>query len=356
MATSGVIGTFAFDVDEIIAMAVRACGLAPSELTPDQALYASSSLELLLKSLPNDGFERWLQDSVLIGLIPNVVRYELPPGAVEVVNCMYRQASLPTGGVAISSPGGIAANAFDADLATVCTQSGPNGYIEYNYTTTNNSPALSYVGINTFGTHTYSLVWEYSLDGVTWQTSFASTPATVYTDNIWTYYQINNRVQALAYRVRETAGGTLSVRGLYFGANPSDITMGRMNRDDYQSMTQKSSTANDPISYYVQEEVNTLALYVWPQPNYAFDQLLIYYYRQPQDVGELINTLELPFRWHDAIIMTLAARLALYLPNISEDRITRLEQKASGLMNMVNQTDYDRSPVRVYYNNRSYQL
>ena len=54
--------------------------------------------------------------------------------------------------------------------------------------------------------------------------------------------------------------------------------------------------------------------------------------------------------------MTLAARLALYLPNITEERITRLEQKAGSIMDLVNQTDYDRSPVRVYYNNRNYQL
>ena len=355
MTTSGVTGQFNLTADSVIDMAFRQCNVSPSEKTPDQQLYAQSALELILKSLPNDGYERWAQQTTVIGLLPYVQTYYLPNGALEVIKVVQRQTQWPyTTGAALASSGN-AANAFDSSLATACIQSAPNGYIGYNFGSGNASSTV-YWGVNSFGTFTYSLLLEYSNDGILWYTADnqADTP-TSYTDGQWVFYEIQFPVSAQYYRIRETGGSTLSMRSVFFGINPVDTTIGRFNRDSYETYpTKYSTTSGIPIQFKVNEEPTGLYLQVWPVPTTGFYQLHVLYYTQPQDVGVLQNNLDIPYRWQKAVISQLAYELAKYLPNIPPQTLGNLRQDAMLLMSQVNAADQDRSNVRFYVDMRSY--
>lgn len=358
MATSGVEGTFQLSVLDLITMSVNLLSVPASQLSADQLRFAQNSLELILKSLPNDGYDRYLTTSTLVGLVPNVVQYNLPTGAQEVIKVAWRQGQInPTTTVYSSSNGGTPANCFTGNLTPGCIQNASNGNISANWGSGVQN-AINYVGFNALGTHTYSLVWEYSNDGVIWFTNYTA-PSATYTDNTWVYYQLTTPVAAQYYRVRETAGATLSIRQLYFGYDQQDVVIGRINRDDYFSQSQKNdaSSGNEIVNFYVQEDITTLTLFTWPAIlNSNINTMLVYYYRQPQDVGSLTNTLEIPFRWYDGIVWNLASRMALYLPKVSPELLQFVTQRADLMMNKVTQSDFDRSPVRLILATNSYKI
>lgn len=344
---------------DIITLSANLLSVPASELSADQLRFAMYSLELILKSLPNDGYDRYLTTSTLVGLVPNVVQYNLPLGAVEVIKVAWRQGQVnPTTTIYASDAGGDAANCFTGNLTPGCVQTSINGSISANWGSgiTN---AINYVGINTLGSYTLSCVFEYSNDGVIWFTAFTPPLETAYQDNTWVYYQLTYPVAAQYFRIRATGGGELSIRQLYFGYDQEDVIIGRINRDDYFSQSQKNdaSSGDEIVNFYVQEDTTTLTLYVWPPlMNSNINTMLVYYYRQPQDVGSLTDTLEIPFRWHDSIIWNLASRLALYLPKIPPQFVQFITQRADLMMNKVTQSDFDRSPVRLILSTNSFKI
>jgi hypothetical protein len=49
--------------------------------------------------------------------------------------------------------------------------------------------------------------------------------------------------------------------------------------------------------------------------------MTVWYSRQIMDVGALTDELEIPQRWYEAIVMNLAHRLSLELPQVPMDRV-----------------------------------
>jgi len=344
MATSGVTGQLNITADQAIDMALRQCRFNPSEKTSDINLYAVTSLELILKALPNDGYDRWLQATTIIGLLPNVTRYKLPSGAADAINVSRRNCQWPyTTGSASSSSGGLADNAFDNSLDTACIQTIPNGNISYNFGV-GYDQTVFYAGISSFGTYTYTLSFEYSLDGITC-VSLYNAPAASYVDKEWTFYTITRPVTAQYFRVRETGGATLSVRSVFFGYGMEDTLMGRINRDNRAALPDKAELSTQPVQYYVSVESSGVYLELWPVPSDPFAQLYVMYYTQPQDIGAVINTLDIPARWQKGVITNLAYELGKYLPNVTEETMMRLERDYTQQIEKASVTDNDKSRV-----------
>lgn len=132
----------------------------------------------------------------------------------------------PLGGTAATSNGGTAANAFDGDLTTWCTQVATNGNISYDFGDGCHK-TITKVGINSHGSNTYDLIFEYSNDtGATvtnWTTAYDAPIATVYADGVDVFYTLVTPITARAWRVREQNGGTLDLREVYFEAMGSII-------------------------------------------------------------------------------------------------------------------------------------
>lgn len=341
MAYSGTVSETVVEVQDLIDHAARRCGKLAEELTSEQQLAARRSLYFALSSLINIGIQYWAIDSVVIGLKPDKFVYDMPLGSVDVLNALYRWMQRPSGNYSGSS--GNIADAFDSNVDTICTQSSPNGYLAVDYGT-DNATYIGSIGVLPGATASMHVVFEYSTDGITWSTLYD--PGTVaWVDNEWLWYNLEVGQTVQYYRMRATGGGTIVVRELYFGNNSTEITMARLNRDDYTNLPNKNFTANQPYQFWVNRAIPRPQIYLWPTPSDPFYQMTIWYSRQIMDVGSLTDELEVPQRWLEATVMILAHRMSLELPNVPLDRVLYLEKMADRYLNEAEQEERDKSPI-----------
>jgi hypothetical protein len=348
MAYSGTVGTTVINVQTFIDHGARRAGKLAEELTSEQVLSARESLFYVLSNLINQGINYWAIEKVVYGLNPAQYIYDLPIGGNDVLNALYRRMTRPTGSYG-SSAGGNAANAFDADTATYCLQTSANGNISINYGAT--TPYyIGSVGIMPYVAGGGSQVWNYviesSPDGATWTTLYTGTAVTV-TNSQWIWTDIDPGSNVPYYRLRATGGTTLGVRELYFGENSTEITMARLNRDDYTNLPNKNFTANQPFQYWFNRTIPQAQINLWPVPQDSFYQMVIWYSRQIMDLGDLTNELEIPQRWYLAIQCMLAHQMSQELPGVDVARIQYLEAQAEKYFQMAEQEERDKSPI--YY-------
>ena len=342
MAYSGTVGTTVIDVQTLIDHGARRCGKLAEELTSEQVLSARQSLYFLLSNLINIGIQYWAVEKKVFGLQPDKYIYELPLGANDALNVLYRQMERPTGSYATSA-GGNVENAFDGDVYTICTQTSVNGNISVDYGA-DNATYIGSIGVLPGASGTFNVVFEYSYDGITWSTLYAP-GETVWVNNEWLWYDITAGATAQYYRIRETGGNTLSLRELYFGNNSREITMARLNRDDYTNLPNKNFTANQPYQFWFDRTIPRPSIYLWPVPNDPFIQMTVWYSRQIMDVGALTGEIEVPQRWYEATVMMLSHRMALELPGVDLPRIQYLEQQADKYLLQAEMEERDRGPI-----------
>jgi len=346
MSYSGTFGTTVISVQTLIDHGARRCGKLAEELTDEQVLSAKESLFFLLSHLPNIGIQYWAINKLVIGLNANQYIYTLPSGAVDALNVLYRTMTAPSGQWT-SSTGGQVANIYDQNTNTYLTQSAPNGYFEVNYGT-NNPNYIGSIGILPYisggGSQTWSYEFQWSNDGANWQNLYTVSNVSV-TDNEWIWQDIDPGQNCQYYRMLATGGTTLSLRELYFGTNARLIQMSRLNRDDYTNLPNQNFTANQPYQFWFDRTIPNPSIYLWPVPNDAFVQMTVWYSRQIDDVGALNGQLEIPQRWYEAVLMMLAHRMSLELPQVDLQRVMYLEKQAAMYLNDAEQEERDKSPI-----------
>lgn len=337
-----------FNVQTLIDHGARRCGKLAEELTSEQLLSARQSLGFVLTSLINIGIQYWAIKKEVIGLQADKYIYTLPVGANDVLNALYRTMNRPTGNYT-SSAGGSVALAFDNDVNTYTQQTSPNGNISVDFGTDNPVYAGS-IGVLPYVSGGGSAVWtfslEYSTDGVSWNT-LENVGTTTVTDNQWIWYDIDPGQTVQYYRIQASGGTTLALREFYVGNNSREITMARLNRDDYTNLPNKNFTANQPYQFWFNRTVPQPEMYLWPTPSDPFVQMTVWYSKQIMDVGDLTDELQIPQRWYMAVVNMLAHQMAMELPGVATDRITYLEQQAEKHLNMAEQEERDKSPI--YY-------
>lgn len=345
MSTSGTVGATRINVQKLIDHGARRSGKLAEELTSEQQLSARESLFYLLSNLGNRGIQYWTITKEVFGMKPDQYVYKLPEGSIEVLNAMYRRMNRPTpnsfGGYTSSS--GVVANAFDNAVDTITVQTASNGNIAVNYGD-NNSIYAGSIGILPGVSGVFHILLEYSNDGVTWVT-LDDTGVTTWVDNQWLWYDIEPGVSAQYYRMRETGGNTLAVREFYVGNNSTEITMSRLNRDDYTNLPNKNFTANQPFQFWFDRTIPKPSLYLWPTPSDPFVQMTVWYSRNIQDVGALQDELEIPQRWYLAIQSMLAHQMSLELPGVDMGRVQYLEGQATKYLYEAEQEERDKSPI-----------
>lgn len=345
MAYSGTVGTTVVTVQDLIDSGARRAGKLAEELTDEQQISAKRSLFYVLSNLINIGIQYWAIDKVVVGLQPDNYIYELPLGANDVLNALYRRMNRPAPPTPLgyASSSGIAYNAFDSNVLTECIQTAPNGFISVDYGT-DNSVYIGSIGVLPGTNGTFNVSFEFSIDGITWETLYDPGQAT-WVDGEWLWYDINPGVTCQYYRMVESGGATLNVREFYLGNNSTEITMARLNRDDYTNLPNKNFTANQPFQFWFDRTIPRPKIYLWPVPSDPFVQMTIWYSRQVMDVGELSGELEIPQRWYLAVQNLLAHQMAMELPGVPMDRIGYLEAQAEKYLNLVEQEERDKSPI-----------
>lgn len=354
MATSGTINSTQIDVITLIERAVRRCGRLPGSLTSEDLDVAKQNLFLGMTSLLNRGIPLWSIEKLIIGLNVNQITLPLPISTIDIRNVLYRYNVLPSGGTPFSSAGGNAANAFDQNLATACTQSAPNGYISYDF---GQAVVVPTVGFLNNQTESLNLVYEWSNDNASWtqiaQGSNAggqacSTGSQTYAAGQWYWQDIAQPVSARFYRLRETGGGTLNLTELVFGRPAYEVTISRTNADDYQNLPTKNMVSGNQrvLQFWFDRQI-TPQMWLWPAIGYAFNTLVVWGRRQLQDVGSFTDTLEFPDRWLESTIWTLAESLSHELQGVDVRRIPLIAQKAQQASLLAWGEERDASPV--YY-------
>lgn len=346
MAYSGTVGTTVVSVQKLIDHGARRCGKLAEELTSEQVQASRTALYYALSNLINIGIQYWCINKKVYGLKANQYVYDLPVGGNDVLQALYRQMNRPTpnstGGYS-SSAGGTVGNAFDGQVDTVCTQVSTNGNIAIDYGT-NNSVYIGSIGILPGVTASMDYVLEYSQDGISWSTLYD--PGVVaWINDDWVWHDIEPGQNVQYYRIRARNGSTLSVRELYLGNNSTEITMARLNRDDYTNLPNKNFTANQPFQYWLNRTIPQAQITLWPVPSNTFVQMTVWYSRQIMDVGSLSGELEIPQRWMLAVQNMLAHQMSLELPGVPMDRIQYLEGQAEKYLMLAEQEERDKSPI-----------
>ena len=346
MAYSGAVGQTVVTVQNLIDNGARRCGKLAEELTSEQVLSAKQSLFFVLSNLINQGIQYFAIKKQVYGLQPNQYEYSLPVGGNDVLNALYRWMTQPTG-TYTSSAGGTAANVADQDTATYCQQTSANGNIVVNYGA-NQAQYIGSIGIMPYVAGGGSATWNYSFqassDNATWTTLYSATGVTV-TDGQWIWQDIDPGAQTQYYRIVASGGTTLALREWYLGVNSTEITMARLNRDDYTNLPNKNFTANQPFQFWLNRTIPQATITLWPTPQSAFYQMTVWYSAQIEDVGALNGQLAIPDRWLLAIQNMLAHQMSMELPNVDLARITYLENQAEKCFILAEQEERDKSPI-----------
>lgn len=354
MAFSGVYGQ-TVNVQTLIDHGARRCGKLAEELTSEQVLSARQSLGFLLSNLINRGIQYWCIEKTVIGLTPNKYRYTLPTGAVDTLNVLYRTMTRPDAAYT-SSAGGTISNLYDGDINTFCQQVSPNGNFTASFGVTNPIYAGS-IGILPYiaggGSSTWTLLLQYSTDGITY-TTLQNLGAVAVTDNQWYWQDIDPGQSVGFYRISISGGQTLALREWFIGTNSVEVMMSRLNRDDYTNLPNKNFTANQPFQFWFDRTIPIPTLYLYPTPSNAFVQMTVWYSTQVMDVGALTNELQIPQRWYEAVISMLAHRMSLELPQVAMDRIGYLEKIADKYLYEAEQEERDKSPIYLQPNISGY--
>lgn len=335
-----------YQIQTLIDHGARRCGKLAEELTSEQLLSARESLGFVMSNLINIGIQYWAIEKEVIGLTPDKYIYTLPTGANDVLNALYRTMNRPSGSYTTSA-GGSVALVGDNDIDTYCQQTSTNGNISINFGTDNPIYAGS-IGLMPYvaggGSATWTLILEYSADGITWNT-LNDLGTVLVTDKQWIWTDIDPGQSVQYYRVRISGGSTLALREFYVGNNSREITMSRLNRDDYTNLPNKNFTANQPYQFWFNRTVPNPEIYLWPAPSDPFVQMTVWYSKQVMNVGDLTNELQIPQRWYLAVINMLAHQMALELPQVTMDRIQYLEAQAEKSLALAEAEERDRSPI-----------
>lgn len=295
MATSGTVGLTRIDTIKLLEKVTRRCGLGPQMLTPELVDTAMDSLFMLLLSLSNRGLNLWCIDKQIIPLQAGRATYTLPAGTQDILNLLHCVPS-------------------ETDTGTI---------VRFG------------VKFSVLPTLPYEL--QKSDDGITWTTvALFDVPSS--TDYDW--YDLDPAQTAEMYQI--VSNGT--VENLLLASKVREITVSQLNRDDYTSQPDKTKQSNMVTSFYF-EKLLEPKITLWPVPSDDTAHLVLYRYRQIQDIGSLTQEVEIPSRWYEAVSWQWAARLAFELPGVDAARRAEVVQMAQGMVIEVEGGETDNAPV-----------
>ena len=116
-----------------------------------------------------------------------------------------------------------------------------------------------------------------------------------------TYNLPADTVDLLDHVIRTGAGSA---------STQADLTITRISEPTYSSIPNKLQQAR-PIQIWI-ERLNTPRFTVWPVPDNSQTYTLVYWrLRRIQDAGDGVNTMDMPFRFYNAMVAGLSYYLAM---------------------------------------------
>ncbi len=167
----------------------------------------------------------------------------------------------------------------------------------------------------------------------------------------WTFEQIEHTV-AVNEVSFDLPVGTIEVQTAVVRRNGVDTEIYPISREDYLILHDKNLIGR-PDRYFVDRRrdtdigVNQVQVFFWLAGENTTDILIFNVYKQIQDVGNAQNTLDIPFRFQEAFVAELAAKVAL---KYNEAKFPGLQGLADKEWVLAHDEDRDTAPLVVSAN------
>ena len=157
----------------------------------------------------------------------------------------------------------------------------------------------------------------------------------VLTPGVATYPLPADTVDLLEHVIRTGAGSA---------ATQADLTITRISVSTYATIPNKLQQAR-PIQIWI-ERLDTPQYTVWPVPDNSQTYTLVYWrLRRIQDAGNGVNTMDVPFRFINAMVAGLAYYLAMKIPG-ADARLQVLKQQYDEAWQLASEEDREKAAVR----------
>lgn len=315
LPTSGTFNFQSIQIELIIREAFERIGILGEFVEPQKLDSAKRSIDLLLLEWMNKSINLWTLNYDYLPLVTSQVQYKLPVTVSNIIQANLRTSTRQLDGVAASSNGGVAAQAFDGNPLTACTQNAVNGNISYDYGA-GVTQQINFVGIQSNVDRIYNLIIESSINNVDWLTLIDPFDL-IFTKGENEWFDVPTPIDARAYRIRETGGAILDIQEIYFNNNILDMPISNVSRYEYLTYPNKRLQGR-PSIYYLDRQITPI-LNLWPAPSNQYNCLQYSYKEMIQDAGAFYtNALEIPSRFYPALIWGLSYQLALkYNPQVA---------------------------------------
>lgn len=341
--TSGVVSETRVTTQDLIDHAFRRCTIQPSAVTGENLETAERLLHVNLTRLASKGIAMWAIEKEILGVKPGAYTFPFPNGTVDVLNMNLRTTTRLTG-----TPSEAVLN--DDNLSTSFNY----GFSGGTYTLTlSSAQTVTTVGVLAGATTTWNLSVEYTTDGSTWEEAYSDEVDV--TDGQWTWFDIESVSNAIGIRFSVEAGALFAARQVYFGNQPREVPLYKMNRTEYSALTDKT-VAGRPVQYWLDKQRLNPVANLWPVPmdSMKYYQVTTYFQRHIQDVGNLSQIVEIPRRWYLAVINQLALELAMEMPGVPPERFDVLDKMATRTLAEAWDGETDSSKTRFRFNLRGY--
>lgn len=328
MAYSNTVSQTIFTTRKILENAIRRCRIPAEQLTPEIVDIANDNLYLILSDFANQGIPLWCIEKQILPFYDGVGSVPLDTSVVDILNGNFRQLQAVEGS--------------NSDTSTART------------ITFSSETIVSTVGIKwLLGSSPIAL--ERSDDGAVWETVQTETPDVG--ANEWSWYDLDSVIASTYFRVRATSG-VLSFETIYTGNLPTEITLYRMNKDDYTTLPNKAFTSNRVLQYWFDRQIPNPIMHLWPVPNAAAEasQIILWVQRYIMDVGTLTQQIEVPQRWYLTVVTALAAALAREVEGVDPGIIPQLDADAEKALIKAQQEERDNSPMMIAPNISAYTI
>lgn len=157
----------------------------------------------------------------------------------------------------------------------------------------------------------------------------------VLTPGTATYPLPADTVDLLDHVIRTGAGSA---------STQADLTITRISEPTYATIPNKL-TQGRPIQIWI-ERLNTPRYTVWPIPDNTQTYTLVYWrLRRIQDAGDGVNTMDMPFRFYNAMVAGLAYYLGMKVPGAIE-RLQILKAQYDEAWELAAGEDREKAAVR----------
>ena len=150
-----------------------------------------------------------------------------------------------------------------------------------------------------------------------------------------TYNLPADTVDLLEHVIRTGAGSS---------STQADLTITRISVSTYATIPNKLAQGR-PIQVWI-ERLDTPRITVYPIPDNSQPYVFVYWrLRRMQDAGTGVNTMDMPFRFYEAMTAGLAYHLALKIPG-AMDRLQILKQQYDEAWDLASSEDREKAAVR----------